>query len=144
MNSPIKIRKLGEGMSGNQQLGRVRVRYIVLDVDKAIDFYTKMLDFKVVMHPAPEFAILSRENLQLLLSKPSGRSGGGQTMSDGTPQTPGGWNRFELEVANLELEVERLKKDGCKFRSEIVKGVGGKQILLQDPSGNLVELFQNY
>ena len=103
-----------------------------------------MLDFKVEMHPALEFAILSRGNLRLLLSKPSGRGGGGQEMQDGTIQSPGGWNRFEIEVNDLDSSVEKLKKAGCTFRNEIVTGVGGKQILLEDPSGNLIELFQYY
>jgi len=123
---------------------QVSVRYIVNDVDAAIEFYTKMLEFKVEMHPATEFAILLRGNLRLLLSKPSGRGGGGQAMPDGTAQTSGGWNRFEIEVDNLEATVERLKKAGCTFRNETVAGVGGKQILLKDPSGNLVELFQHF
>ena len=118
------------------------VRYIVNDVGAAIDFYTKMLDFKVEMHPATEFAILSRGNLRLLLSKPSGRGGGGQAMPDGTTQTPGGWNRISIEVEYLASSVDKLKKVGCRFRNEIVTGVGGKQILLTDPSGNLIELFQ--
>ena len=118
------------------------VRYIVNDVDEAIEFYSKMLDFRTIMHPASEFAILSRDGLRLLLSKPSGRGGGGQGMPDGTNQTPGGWNRFEIEVDDLESTVHKLKNAGCRFRNEIVSGVGGKQILLQDPSGNLVELFQ--
>lgn len=122
----------------------VSVRYIVNDVDEAIEFYTKMLDFKVEMHPAAEFAILSRENLRLLLSKPSGRGGGGQPMPDGTVQTPGGWNRFEIEVEDLESTVDKLKKTGCRFRNDIVTGVGGKQTLLEDPSGNLIELFQYF
>ena len=95
---------------------RVNVRYIVNDADEAIEFYTKMLDFKVEMHPAAEFAILSRENLRLLLSKPSGRGGGGQPMPDGTIQTPGGWNRFEIEVEDIESTVDKLKKAGCRFR----------------------------
>ena len=114
------------------------------DVDAAIAFYTKMLDFKVEMHPAPEFAILSRGGLRLLLSKPSARGGGGQPMPDGTMQSPGGWNRISIEVDDLASTVERLKKAGCGFRNEIVTGVGGKQILLQDPSGNLIELFQYF
>jgi len=118
------------------------VRYIVNDVDAAIQFYTKMLGFKLEMHPAPEFAILSRDNLRLLLSKPSTQGGGGHWMPDGTVQTPGGWNRFEIEVENLASTVEKLKKAGCSFRNEIVTGVGGMQILLKDPSGNLIELFQ--
>jgi predicted enzyme related to lactoylglutathione lyase len=120
----------------------ISVRYVVNDVDSAITFYVKMLDFKVEMHPAPEFAILSRENLRLLLSKPSERGGGGQAMPDGTVQSPGGWNRISIEVDDLTSTVDNLRKAGCKFRNEIVTGVGGKQILLEDPSGNLIELFQ--
>jgi predicted enzyme related to lactoylglutathione lyase len=120
----------------------VSIRYIVDDVDAAMDFYMRMLDFRVEMHPAVDFAILSRENLRLILSKPSGRGGGGQAMPDGTSQTPGGWNRFEIVVDDLEAIVNKLKKAGCSFRNEIVTGIGGKQILLQDPSGNLIELFQ--
>ena len=122
----------------------VSVRYIVDDVDAAIEFYTKILDFKVEMHPATEFAILSRGNLRLLLIKPSRRGGGGQAMPDGATQTPGGWNRFEIEVDDLESIVERLRKSGCRFRNEIVIGIGGEQILLKDPSGNLIELFQYF
>jgi catechol 2,3-dioxygenase-like lactoylglutathione lyase family enzyme len=122
----------------------VSVRYIVNDVDAAIAFYTKMLDFKVEMHPAPEFAILSRGDLRLLLSKPSGRGGGGQAMPGGTVQSPGGWNRISIELEDLVSTVDKLKKAGCRFRNEIVTGVGGKQILLQDPSGNLIELFQYF
>lgn len=114
------------------------------DVDAAIEFYTKMLDFKVEMHPAPEFAILSRGDSRFFLTIPSGRGGGGQTMPDGTTQSPGGWNRISIEVQDLDFMVDRLKKAGCKFRNEIVTGVGGKQILLQDPSGNLIELFQYF
>ena len=122
----------------------VNVRYIVNDIDESIDFYTKNLGFSVVMHPAPEFAILSLENFQLLLSKPSELGGGGQKMNDGTVQKSGGWNRFEIQVNDLEEKVQELKKSGCTFRNNIVKGVGGQQILLEDPSGNLVELFEYY
>ena len=120
------------------------VRYIVNDVDEAIGFYTEMLGFQLVMHPAPEFAILARGNLQLLLSRPSGRGGGGQGMPDGSVQVPGGWNRFQVEVDDLEATVAELGRKGAGFRNEIVKGVGGKQVLLMDPSGNLVELFEYY
>ncbi len=120
----------------------VSVRYIVHDVDAAAGFYTKRLGFKVEMRPAPEFAMLTRGNLRLLLSKPSGRGGGGQRLSDGTLPEPGGWNRFQIEVADLGATVDALRKDGCRFRSEIITGVSGKQILAEDPSGNLVELFQ--
>ncbi len=120
----------------------VSVRYIVHDVDAAIAFYTTHLGFRVEMRPAAEFAMLSRENLRLLLSQPSGRGGGGQRLSDGTLPEPGGWNRFQIEVPDLEATVASLRKDGCRFRSEIITGVSGKQILAEDPSGNLVELFQ--
>jgi len=122
----------------------VRVRYIVHDVDAAIGFYTTMPGFQLVMHPAPEFAILSRGSLHLLLSKPSSRGSGGQGMPDGTMQAPGGWNRFQVEVDDLGSTVEQLRKAGARFRNEIVIGVGGREILLLDPSGNLIELFQYY
>ncbi len=120
----------------------VSVRYIVHDVDAAIAFYTTHLGFRVEMRPAAEFAMLSRENLRLLLSQPSGRGGGGQRLADGTLPEPGGWNRFQIEVPDIEATAAALRKDGCKFRSEIITGVSGKQILAEDPSGNLVELFQ--
>jgi catechol 2,3-dioxygenase-like lactoylglutathione lyase family enzyme len=113
----------------------VSVRYIVDDVDAAIEFYTKVLDFKVEMHPAKEFAILSRENLRLLLSEPSGKGGGGQAMPDGTVQTPGGWNRFEIEVEDIESIVEKLKKAGCRFRNAIVKRSRGQADTTRRPFG---------
>lgn len=124
--------------------GSVSVRYIVNDVDEAIEFYTQMLDFKVDMHPAPEFAILSRDDFRFYLTKPSRKGGGGQAMPDGTSQSPGGWNRISIEVDDLDSTVDKLKEAGCGFRNEIVTGVGGKQILLLDPSGNLIELFQYF
>ncbi|HKW05649.1 MAG TPA: VOC family protein [Nitrososphaerales archaeon] len=124
--------------------GDVSARYIVEDVDAAIEFYTKMLNFKLDMHPAPEFAIVSRKGFRLYLTKPSGRGGGGQSMSDGSVQSPGGWNRLSIEVEDLDSLVDKLGQGGCKFRNEIVTGVGGKQILVLDPSGNLVELFQYF
>jgi catechol 2,3-dioxygenase-like lactoylglutathione lyase family enzyme len=120
----------------------VSVRYIVDDVDAAIAFYTERLGFREVMHPAPTFAMLSRGELRLLLSQPSGAGGGGQAMPDGTRPEPGGWNRFSLEVDDLAATVEKLRAAGVRFRNEIVIGVGGKQILLEDPSGNPVELFE--
>jgi catechol 2,3-dioxygenase-like lactoylglutathione lyase family enzyme len=94
------------------------------------------------MHPAPVFAILRRGDLRLLLSAPSGMGGGGQSMPDGTKPTPGGWNRFSLEVSDLAAIVEALRTAGVHFRNDIVTGVGGKQILLDDPSGNPIELFE--
>lgn len=120
----------------------VSVRYIVNDVATSLSFYTEMLDFQVVIHPAPEFAMLSKGNLRLLLSKPSGKGGGGQAMPDGAIPTPGGWNRIELEVDDLEATIKELKTKNAQFRNDIVTGIGGKQILLKDPSGNLIELFQ--
>jgi catechol 2,3-dioxygenase-like lactoylglutathione lyase family enzyme len=118
------------------------VRYIVDDVNLAIDFYAGLLDFEVVMHPAPPFAMLKRGDLMLLLSQPSGQGGGGQTLSDGSAPEPGGWNRFQIQVDDVDAEVERLTAAGATFRSEVLRGVGGDQALLEDPSGNLVELFQ--
>jgi catechol 2,3-dioxygenase-like lactoylglutathione lyase family enzyme len=124
-------------------MSQVSVRYIVDDLDAAIGFYRDDLGFEVVMHPAPTFAMLSRGDLRLLLSVPSGQGGGGQAMPDGRRPEPGGWNRFQLEVADLRAEVERLRAAGARFRNEIVEGMGGNQILLEDPSGNAIELFQD-
>jgi catechol 2,3-dioxygenase-like lactoylglutathione lyase family enzyme len=123
-------------------MATVQVRYIVHDVDRAVDFYTKLLGFTLEMHPAPAFAMLSRQDLRLVLSAPNPQGGGGQAMPDGTVPEPGGWNRFAIEVDDLEATVRRLQEAGAHFRNDVVTGVGGKQILLQDPSGNLVELFQ--
>jgi catechol 2,3-dioxygenase-like lactoylglutathione lyase family enzyme len=124
-------------------MSKVSVRYIVRDVDAAIPFYTEMLGFKVDMHPAPGFASLSRENLQLLLNRP-GAGGAGQAMPAGQLPAPGGWNRIQIEVEDLEATVEKLKSAGGRFRNEIVTGNGGKQILIEDPSGNPIELFQPF
>ena len=123
-------------------MATVQVRYIVDDVDAAIEFYTKQLDFKLVMHPAPAFAMLSRGDLRLVLSAANAAGGGGQSMPDGTKPKPGGWNRFAIEVADLGAMVDELRNRGAHFRNDIVTGVGGKQILLEDPSGNPIELFQ--
>jgi catechol 2,3-dioxygenase-like lactoylglutathione lyase family enzyme len=120
----------------------VSVRYIVRDIDAAIDFYCRELGFHEDMHPAPAFAMLSRGDLRLVLSVPGGGPGGGQAMPDGTLPAPGGWNRFQLEVSDLAGLVDRLRRSGVRFRNEIVTGVGGKQILVEDPSGNPVELFE--
>ena len=123
-------------------MAKIQVRYIVNDVDAAIAFYTKHLGFHEDMHPAPAFAMLSRGDLRLVLSAPNPTGGGGQSMPDGTKPEPGGWNRFAIEVTDLEAMVEKLRKEGVRFRNKIVTGVGGKQILAEDPSGNLIELFQ--
>jgi catechol 2,3-dioxygenase-like lactoylglutathione lyase family enzyme len=124
------------------QMTTVSVRYIVDDVDAAIAFYCQHLGFREEMHPAPRFAMLSRGDLRLVVSAPSGRGGGGQAMPDGTKPEPGGWNRFSLEVSDLATMVDALRAAGVHFRNEIVTGVGGRQILLDDPSGNPVELFE--
>jgi catechol 2,3-dioxygenase-like lactoylglutathione lyase family enzyme len=123
-------------------MATVSVRYIVDDVDRAIAFYTGQLGFQKVMHPAATFAMLSHGDLRLALSAPSGQGGGGQAMSDGTQPERGGWNRFMLEVDDLEAIVGPLREAGVRFRNEIVPGVGGKQILLEDPAGNPIELFE--
>lgn len=120
----------------------VSVRYIVHDVDEAITFYTGSLGFTEVMHPAPTFAMLTRGALRLVLSAAGGGPGGGQVMPDGTMPSPGGWNRFALEVDDLETLVSDLQADGVRFRNDIVNGVGGKQIIAEDPSGNPIELFE--
>jgi catechol 2,3-dioxygenase-like lactoylglutathione lyase family enzyme len=123
-------------------MATVSVRYIVNDVDSAIAFYCGQLGFHEVMHPAPTFAMLSHGDLRLVLSAPGGGPGGGQAMPDGTMPTPGGWNRFALEVTDLNALVAELRAKGARFRNDIVDGVGGRQILVEDPSGNPVELFE--
>ena len=125
-------------------MSTVRVRYIVDDVDAAIGFYTANLGFKVDMHPAPGFAALSRGDLQILFNRPGGGGGAGQSMPDGQAPAPGGWNRIQLEVDDLETTVGALQGAGARFRNEIVNGNGGKQILVEDPSGNPIELFQPF
>ena len=124
------------------KISKVQVRSIVDDVDAAIAFYTELLGFKLEMHPAPSFAMLSHNFLRLVLSAPNPSAGGGQPMPDGTQQTPGGWNRFSIEVTDIFQKVEALRKAGIKFRNDIVVGVGGKQIIVEDPSGNPIELFE--
>jgi catechol 2,3-dioxygenase-like lactoylglutathione lyase family enzyme len=123
-------------------MSTVSIRYIVHDVDAAIAFYSRHLGFSVTMHPAPGFAMITRGDLRLLLSAPGGPGGGGQAMPDGRTPAPGGWNRIQFEVPDLSAEVERLRAVGVKFRSDIITGVGGRQIIVDDPSGNPVELFE--
>ena len=119
----------------------VSVRYVTDDVEAAVAFYVERLGFNVEMRPGPGFAVLSRGNLRLLLNRP-GAGGAGQRTSDGRLPAPGGWNRIQVEVADLEREVEALREAGASFRNDIVTGRGGSQILLEDPSGNPIELFQ--
>ena len=123
-------------------MAEVSIRYIVHDVDAAIGFYRDTLGFTLLMHPAPTFAMLQRGALRLVLSAPGGGPGGGQVMPDGSLPEPGGWNRFAIEVSDLAATVGELQAKGVRFRNQIVTGTGGKQILAQDPSGNLVELFE--
>ena len=123
-------------------MATVSVRYIVDDVDAAIAFYCRHLGFEEQMHPAPTFAMLTRGDLRLVLSAPGGGPGGGQAMPDGTLPGPGGWNRFMIEVTDLASTVDRLRKAEVRLRSDLVTGVGGKQVVIDDPSGNPVELFE--
>jgi catechol 2,3-dioxygenase-like lactoylglutathione lyase family enzyme len=118
----------------------VNVRYMVDDVDESIAFYTKLLGFEVLTSAAPAFADVKRGNLRVLLSGPA--SSAGRPMPDGTKPGPGGWNRIHFIVDDLEAEVAQLRESGASFRNDILEGPGGKQILLQDPSGNVIELFQ--
>jgi catechol 2,3-dioxygenase-like lactoylglutathione lyase family enzyme len=120
----------------------VSVRYIVDDVDAALAFYTGSLGFAVDMHPGPGFAALSRDGLRLLLSAPGGPGGSAQPMPDGRVPEPGGWNRIQLLVKDLDAVVADLRSSGVRFRNDIVEGRGGRQVLVDDPAGNPVELFQ--
>ena len=123
-------------------MATVSVRYIVDDVDAAIAFYCRHLGFEEQMHPARTFAMLTRGDLRLVLSAPGGGPGGGQAMPNGTMPTPGGWNRFSIEVDDLTAMVDTLREAGVRLRSGVMTGVGGKQALIDDPSGNPVELFE--
>jgi catechol 2,3-dioxygenase-like lactoylglutathione lyase family enzyme len=119
----------------------VSIRYIVTDVDSCVTFYTNLLGFDVLMHNPAAFAMLSKGNLHLIFNRP-GAGGAGQSMPDGTEPSPGGWNRFQLEVQDIESVVQDLKSKQGRFRNELVTAKAGKQILLMDPSGNLIELFE--
>jgi catechol 2,3-dioxygenase-like lactoylglutathione lyase family enzyme len=126
-------------------MSTVSVRYIVNDVDEALAFYCGHLGFEEQMHPDPAFAMLTRGDLRLVLVSPvpaDHHGGGSRPMPDGTKQEPGGWNRFMLEVPNLDATVDTLRESGIRFRNDIVTGVGSKQIMAEDPSGNPIELFE--
>jgi predicted enzyme related to lactoylglutathione lyase len=134
--------KLNEQAMINSDSTAISFRYIVDNVESSVTFYRDVLDFKVTLDKSPGFAILTKGSLRLFLNKP-GAGGAGQAMPDGETPKPGGWNRIQLEVSDLEAEVKKLKGKHAKFRNDIVAGIGGKQILLQDPSGNVIELFES-
>jgi len=123
-------------------MATVRVRYMVNHLEPAVEFYTKYLGFEVKQQAAPNFAMLSRGNLELVLSTPFGPGGAAKPMADGRKAEPGGWNRIIINVKDLPAEVARLRKAQLHFRNDIVSGPGGSEILLDDPSGNPIELFQ--
>ena len=124
-------------------MATVQVRYIVHDVETAVAFYVEHLGFRAVMQPGPGFAMLVRDDLRLVLSRPSGpNTGGGSTLPDGTRPEPGGWNRFAVEVDDVAATVERLRAAGVRFRGDVIRGTGGNQALAEDPSGNPIELFE--
>lgn len=123
-------------------MSNISVRYIVDDVDAAVDFYTSQLQFEVSMRPGPGFAMLRRGELRLLLNSPGGGGGAGQTLTDGSRPEPGGWNRFQLQVDDLDDAVATLRKADVDFRGDVITGRGGRQALVVDPAGNLVELFE--
>ncbi len=125
-------------------MSAISVRYIVDDVDAAVDFYTSQFEFEVAMRPGPGFAMLRRGELQLLLNSPGGGGGAGQSLSDGSQPEPGGWNRFQLQVDDLDDAVDTLRKAGVDLRGDVITGRGGRQALVPDPAGNLVELFQPF
>lgn len=124
-------------------MDKISVRYIVDDVDAAVDFYTSVFQFEVAMRPAPGFAMLNRGELRLLLNSP-GAGGAGQTLADGSRPEPGGWNRFQLQVDDLDAAIEDMRKVGADLRIDVIDGRGGRQALVPDPAGNLVEVFQPY
>lgn len=123
-------------------MGTVTVRYFVTNLDVSVAFYRDTLDFEVELQPSPMFAMLYRGDLRLLLSVPGGPAGGGATLPDGAVPEPGGWNRFAIQVSDLDDVVAGLKEEGAAFRGEVVSGVGVKQALLEDPDHNLVELYE--
>lgn len=124
-------------------MSKISVRYIVDDVDAAVDFYTSVFQFEVAMRPAPGFAMLNRGELRLLLNSP-GAGGAGQSLADGSRPEPGGWNRFQLQVDDLDEAVAEMRKVGADLRIDVIDGRGGRQALVPDPAGNLVEVFQPY
>ena len=131
---------MGTHVAGRQGMSTVNVRYMVHDIDAAIAFYTTHLGFQLLSRQAPAFADVERGDLRLLLSART--SSAGRPMPDGRQPVPGGWNRIHLIVDDIEAEVARLRAAGVPFRNDIVKGPGGSQVLIDDPSGNPIELLQ--
>ncbi|GAB3528729.1 VOC family protein [Arthrobacter monumenti] len=125
-------------------MDEVSVRYIVDDVDSAVEFYSTHLGFQIGLHPGPGFAMLHCGNLRLLLNTPGGGGGAGQNLADGSTPEPGGWNRIQIVVADLEAIVASLREAGAPVRGGVITGRGGRQALAQDPAGNLVELFEPF
>ncbi len=125
-----------------KDMSTVRVRYMVNELQPAVEFYTKYLGFQITQQAPPNFAMLSRGNLQLVLSTPFGPGGAAKPMLDGRKAEPGGWNRFIINVDDLPAEVARLREARLHFRNDIAQGPGGSEIILEDPSGNPIELFQ--
>ena len=126
-------------------MSTVSVRYIVNDVDEAAEFYTRHLDFHLDMHPDPAFAMLTRGDLRLVLVSPVNADhpgGGSRPLPDGTPQRPGGWNRFMIQVPDVDAAAAGLRREGVRFRTDVITGVGTKQVMIEDPSGNPIELYE--
>jgi glyoxylase I family protein len=138
----LKVKTETKNSAMNENASTIMVRYIVDDVEASVAFYTNKLQFHAAAQSGQYFAIVARDNLQLVLSPPKGPGGGSKPMPDGRRPEPGGWNRVILPTSELEKDVEMLKKAGVKFRNDITTGPGGKQILIEDPSGNLIELFE--
>lgn len=141
LTSPLQIAARTQA-KGATNMDRVRVRYMVNDLDPAVEFYTTHLGFQVQRESRPNFALLDRGNLELVLSTPFGPGGAAKPMPDGRKPEPGGWNRIIINVDDLRAKVARLKEAHLHFRNDIVSGPGGSEILLDDPSGNPIELFQ--
>jgi catechol 2,3-dioxygenase-like lactoylglutathione lyase family enzyme len=132
----------GDRFDKPSQLGVARMRYMVNDIPSSVAFYRDKLGFKVVAQSGPFFALLARGDVQLLLSPVKGPGGASQPMPNGDRPAPGGWNRIVLYVSDLQAQAATLRKEGVRFRNEVVNGLGGDEILLEDPSGNAIELFQ--
>lgn len=123
-------------------MSAIAIRYLVDDVSRSVDFYVEGLDFSVLMHPGPGFAALERDGVRLYLNAVGGDGGASQPMPDGSVPGPGGWNRFQLSVDDLDAQIAVLEGVDARFRGDVVDGNGGRQILVDDPSGNPIEIFE--